>query len=102
MRKAINSTSDFEIDPSVSDLGGEIVFVDELIGDVGKFDTNIFEAIKRRAQIEILDAKASKFGTPTGQDTIENKLGKFEGTSRRADVTRVANEVATNGDARAV
>ena len=92
----------FEIGPSIPNFGGEVIFLDEFVGDVGKFDTNIFEAIKRRAQLEILDVEASKFGASTGQDTIENKLGKFEGASRRADVTRVANEVAANGDARAV
>ena len=102
MGEAINATTNFEIGPSVPNFGGEVILVDEFIGDVGNLDANIFESIKRCAKIEVLDVKTGKFRSSTGQDTIEYKLGKFKGTCGGADIARVTDEVAAYGDSSAV
>lgn len=43
MERAIDATPDFKVDPTIVNDGGEVIFGDEFIGDVVKFDANILE-----------------------------------------------------------
>ena len=77
---------------------GEIVFVDEFLRSVREFDSDIFWAVKRSAQIKIGNIKAGKLGTGTRENTVDNSLDEFKGSSVGADIAWITDAVATNGD----
>ena len=48
------------------------------------------------------DVKADKQGITTRENTVEDKFGNLKGASWRASVSRIANVLATYGDASAI
>jgi hypothetical protein len=68
---------DFEVNPSVMVQTCQLVFVDELIGDVQDFDANVFRLGHRSIQVEVLKVDGAKAGTFLREDTVEEKLEKL-------------------------
>ena len=51
---------------------------------------------------KVADVKADKQGITTRENTVEDKFGNLKGASWRASVSRIANVLATYGDASAI
>ena len=71
--KTVASFADFEIVPPVT-IGGEILFVNELLGNFIEFDAHILKSIKGGAQIEVFNVKTCKFGIEYQQHTFNDEL----------------------------
>ena len=46
LKESIDATSDFEVDPTVVNVGGKVVFFDKFVGDVGELDFDVFITFK--------------------------------------------------------
>jgi hypothetical protein len=53
--KSVTALANFKVDPAVSVLAREVVFLDELVQDVRELDANIFRIRHRSVQIEVLE-----------------------------------------------
>jgi hypothetical protein len=51
--QAITAAEDFKVYPAVLVLFLEVVFADELFGDVGDFDADIFRIFHWHVQVEV-------------------------------------------------
>ena len=74
----------------------------EFVGDVAEFDSDILWAVERGVEVEVADVEGGKIVSGTRYDAVEDKFGKFKGSSWGANISRKANGVDTDGDARAV
>jgi hypothetical protein len=86
----------------VGDELREVVLIDELLWDGWDFDSDVFGAIERGAKVEVLDVEAGKVCVGRRNDAVEEEFGELEGTGFGTTVARVANAIATNGDAGAI
>jgi hypothetical protein len=100
--KSVTSLANFKVDPAVSVLAQEIVFLDELVQDVRELDANIFWIRRRSVQIEVLEINGAEPSSFPGEDTIEYELDEFKQGCVGAHIARIANPVAANGDTGAV
>ena len=75
MFEAVDAFVDFEVDPPPVSKSGDVVFVYEFLRDVGKFDSDIFGSVQRRAEVEIFDVKAGKAGVWRGDDAVNEQFG---------------------------
>ncbi len=69
--KSVTALLNFKVDPAISVLAQEIVFLDELVWDVRKLDANIFWIRHRSVQIEVLEINGAEPSSFPGEDTIE-------------------------------
>ena len=53
-------------------------------------------------QVEVVNIKRGEIGAGAREDTVENKLGKFKGCCRGANVAGKGDAISSDGDARAV
>ena len=53
-------------------------------------------------QVEVVNIKRGELGAGAQEDDVEDKLGKFKGCCRGADVDGKGDVIAADGDARAV
>ena len=60
---------------------------------------DIFRAVERGLEIEVGDIKRDKIGVFSRKEFICYKLDEIQGSSFGTNVTRVADMIATNGDA---
>ena len=102
MGKAVDTTVDFEIDPTISEIFKEIIFVDKVLRDVGELDAEIFRAVERGLEIEVVNVKRDKLGAFSREDAIYDKLEEIQGSSFDTNVTRVADVIAVDGDTGAI
>ena len=82
--------------------GQKIVFINDFLRNVRQFDAHIFRSGHRRLQIEVLCIEAGKPDITAGQDTIDHELDQIERSSWGADVVRVLDMAARQGDLRTV
>ena len=79
MGESVHAPSDFDIDLAVfGDLRPEIILLDDVVGDVGNFETHVFETLHRSHQVKILDVDRHVSCARSGNDTIEDKLNGEE------------------------
>ena len=62
-------------------------------------DAGVFKVVERAIEIEVSDIKA---GIVTRENTVKTKFGELKGDDWRVNVTRIANVIATDGDASAI
>ena len=98
MGKPIAALSNFEVDPAVAVATGEVVFTDEFIRDVDELDANIFRIRHGSIKIEVLEVNGAEACALPGEDTVEEEFDKFKRSSVSANITRIADSVASNGD----
>ena len=58
--EAVDATTDLEVHPAVVGYGGEVVFGDELVGNVVDFDADVFIAVEWGAEVEVFDVETGK------------------------------------------
>ena len=102
MGKAVNAAPNLEIDPTVTGLFDEVVFLCKFVGDVAEFDSDVLGAVNRGVEVEVVYVEGGKLGAGMREDAVKDEFGEFKGSSWGADVAGKANEVAADGDARAV
>ena len=102
MGKAVNAAPNFEVDLAVAGVFEEVVFLDEFVGDVAEFDSEVLWAFERGVEVEVADVEGGELGSGAREDAVEDKSGKFKGSSLGANIARKANVVAADGDVRAV
>jgi hypothetical protein len=100
--QTVNAATNFEIDPTVVCEGEEIVFVDELVGNIGELDADVFRVVETSSEIEVFDIVANKFGTWTRENAVDLDLEGFEGACVGADVAGIDDTIATDGDSSAI
>ena len=71
MFKAVHTFVDFKVDPPTVGEVGQVVFIDKFLRDVGKFDSDIFRAVKGRAEIEVFYVKAGKACILYGYEAVD-------------------------------
>jgi hypothetical protein len=102
--QAVATLADFEVNSSITVQTCQLVFVNELIGDIQDFDASIFGIGHRSIQIEIFEING--VGNFPREDTVEEELEEeLEKLQRRCvctHISRVADAAATNGDPCAV
>jgi hypothetical protein len=100
--ESIASTANFKVDPAIAVTSEEVVFNDEVIWNVGEFDTDIFRIWHGSVQVEVLDVNGAEAGAFSGEDAVEEKLDEFKRCRVGAHITWVADSGTTNGDTCAV
>ena len=75
MLEAVDAFVDFEVNPPTVCEACEVVFVDEFLRDVGKFDSDIFWSVERCAKVEVFDVEAGKAGVWRGDDAVNEQFG---------------------------
>ena len=68
--KAVNAAPNFEVDPAIAGVFEEVVFLDEYVGDVAEFDSDILWAFERGVEVEVADVEGVKLGTGTREDAV--------------------------------
>ena len=100
--QAVNAATNFEINPAVVCEGEKIIFVDELIRNIGELNADVFGMIERSCEIEVFDIETSEFCTGTRENAVDLKLECFEGACVGANIARIDDTIAANGDASAI
>ena len=98
MGESVASLDNFEVDPSVMCIRGEIIFFYKLLWNVFKADSDKLWLIHWRGHVKIADVKSDKARMAVGEDAVDDKFDKFERACRCANVPRVAYVVSCNGD----
>ena len=99
MCKAVDAFANIEVDPTIARFFSKAIFLDEFERDVGEVEADIFKAVEWGVEVEVADVKSSKAGIETGDNTVKDNFGKFKGAGWNANIARVANALATDGDA---
>ncbi len=86
MGQAIGSVHHLEIHPPILGIFSEFVFLSEFLGDVRKFDSNIFGLFQWGLQIKISRIKARKFYAREGTHTVDHQLYQVEIGGGRSDI----------------
>ena len=102
MWEAVDASANFEVDPVVVNVLHEVVFINEVLRDVGELDFDVFRTIQRGAEIEVGDVEGAELGAFTGENTVNHELDKFKGSSFGANIAWVADSVASYRDSGAV
>ena len=85
--------------PTITGFVDKAIILDEIFGDVGELYAGVFKAVEWGVEVEVADVKSSKAGIETGDNTVKDNFGKFKGAGWNANIARVANALATDGDA---
>jgi hypothetical protein len=102
LREAVDASANFKVDPVIVNVLHEVVFINEVLRDVGELDFDVFRTIQRGAEIEVGDVEGAELGAFTGENTVNNELDKFKGSSFGANIAWVADSVAGYRDSGAV
>ncbi len=98
MGKAITALSNLEVYPAIAVATSEVVFLDELLRDVGELDANIFGIGHGSIKVEVLKVNGAEPCALPGEDTVEEEFDEFKGCGVGANVARIANPVSADGD----
>lgn len=78
MGEALDAAVNFGVDPAIVNNGSKVIFSDEFVADVIKFDAHIFEVVMRSAEVEVFEIKAGKPGSFVGEGAVEDKFYEFK------------------------
>ena len=76
--QSIGTFADAKVCPTITCIGGEVVFSYELIGDVLEVNVGIIGMIEGCAQVKVLDVKAHKACIFVGQDAINEGFEEIQ------------------------
>ena len=77
----------------------KLVFLNEFSWDVCDFDADILRIGHWGIKVEVLEVDGAEARAFAREHTVEEQLEEFEGRRVSADISRVTNTTATNGDA---
>ena len=58
-------------------IRGEIIFINKLLGDVFKADSEKFWSIHWRGQVKIADFESNKTRVAAGEDAVDDNIDKL-------------------------
>ena len=91
--------ANFEVDPTVAVPTRKLVLLNEFRWDVGDLDADIFWVGHWRIEVEVLEVNGAEARSFAREYTIEQQLEEFKGRSVGANIPRVADAIASDGDA---
>ena len=77
MGEPVESLDNFEVDPSVMCIQGEIIFIYKLSWNVFKTDSDKVWSIHHRGQVKTADVKSDKVCMAAGEVAVDDKFDKF-------------------------
>ena len=77
----------------------EIIFLNELLGNVQEFYAYILRSIHWGLEIKVFCVKAEKAQIATRQDIVNYAIDEAEGTYGRAYIAWITDAATSNGDA---
>ncbi len=97
MLEAVDAlVGDFEVYPSVVDVGHEVVFVNEFLRYHINFDVDVLWLVQRRVEIVVVDIGREELGLWSGTDAVEYPFHHLDGACFGDRVAIVRNGVATD------
>ena len=99
MGKAIAAAANFEVDPTVTVSTRQLVLFNEFCWDVCDFDADILRIGHWGIKVEVLEVNGAESRTVAREHTVEEHLEEFEGRGFSANISRVTNTTASDGDA---
>ena len=99
MGKTIATAANFEVDPAVAVCTGKLVFLNEFGWNVCDFDADIFRIGHWGIKVEVLEVNGAEACTFAREHTVEQQLEEFKRSSIGADIPRVTDAIASDGDA---
>ena len=78
LREAVDTLAYFEVNPTITTVFGEVVFIDKVLGNVNEFDSDVLRAVKRSFKVKIGYVEAGKPGAWSQQDTVEYQIENFQ------------------------
>ena len=72
MGQTVDAEDNFEVNPTMPNVVGEVVLGDAFLGDVIKADADKFRAVKGGAEVEVGDVKGAEFCACAGEDSVEH------------------------------
>ena len=100
--QTINAATNFEINPAVVCECEKIIFVDELVRNIGELNADVFGNIERSCEVEVFDIVTNEFSSGTREYTVDLKLECFERACVGSNIARIDDAIAANGDASAL
>jgi len=91
--------ANFEVDPAVAVCTCKLVFLNEFRRDVCDFNADIFRIEHWGIKVEVLEVDGAEAHAFVREHTVEEQLEEFEGGRVSADISRVTNTTAPDGDA---
>ena len=76
--EAVDTTVDFEVDPTISDIVKKVIFVNGVLRNVEEIDAEIFRTVQRVLEIEVRDVKGDRLGVFSGYYAVQDKLDKIQ------------------------
>ncbi len=98
LEKAIAALANFEVDPTVAVTTHKLVLLNEFRWDVGDLDADIFRVRHWRVKVEVLEVNGAEARLFAREHTIEQQLEEFKGRSVGANMRRVTDAIASDGD----
>ena len=101
--ESVNAITNFKVDPAVDvDVVQEILFVDELLGDVGQHYADVFWPVEWGLEVKVFDVKGDKRCALPRENAVEVEFYEIKRCSLGADVARVCDVLGGDCDASAV
>ncbi len=97
--KAIAASANFEVDPTVAVSTSKLVLFNEFPWDVYDFDADILRVGHWGIKVEVLEVDGAEARTFAREYTVEQQLEEFKGRRVGADISRVTDATASDGDA---
>ncbi len=89
--EAIHASLNFDINVTVVDESGEVVFIDHFLRDDGSWESHVLVSSHWRAEIEFLYITNLVFFIWRGYRTVDDEFCRRGVGSWRADISRVVN-----------
>ena len=71
MFEPIDAFGDFEVNPSIVCILGEIVFINEFLWDVAELDADVFRPVEQCAEVKVGNVVACKASLWGREDAVE-------------------------------
>ncbi len=97
--ETIAALADFEVDPTVAVATHKLVLLNEFRWDVRDLDADIFRVGHWHVEVEVLEVNGAEVRSFAREHTIEQQLEEFTGRSVGANIPRVTDAIASDGDA---
>lgn len=99
LREALHAFLDSNKSMSIMGEAHKLVLFHDAIGNGPERDAHVFVLVHSSVEVEVGDVNAAVGGVVSGEGAVDDKFGSSRVCSGRADVARVVDEVAANGEA---
>mmetsp|Transcript_14926 Transcript_14926/g.34660 ORF Transcript_14926/g.34660 Transcript_14926/m.34660 type:complete len:283 (+) Transcript_14926:1156-2004(+) len=97
--KPVHSFADLDVDVSVNSLLVEVVFGDDLLGNVAEREFDVLEALHGSVEVEVGDVDGHELGPRRRHDAVQKDFEKEHVGGGRAHVPGVLDAISPEGEA---